>query len=81
MSKNNATGFSALPAGRYTTTYYNFGLDAHFWSATETASTHAYNRNLFYTTTNVNRGNINKNAGFSVRCVCDRNGRRIGFLL
>ena len=71
-SNNNATGFSALPAGYYDGSYNNFGNNANFWSATESSSTYAYGRNLGYDTAGVYRsGSSDKYRGFSVRCVKD----------
>ena len=76
-SANNATGFSARPAGLYPGDYnggynggYNFfGLSAHFWSATQYNSDDAYIRSLGYSDANVFRTNNNKDNGFLVRCV------------
>ena len=67
---NNATGFSARPAG-YSNGYYGyFDDDATFWSATQNDSRSAYGRGLFYVYADVYRTNfITKNYGYSVRCV------------
>ncbi|MBO4653928.1 MAG: hypothetical protein J5644_00075 [Bacteroidales bacterium] len=71
-SANNATGFSALPAGCYGGGYYFFGYGAYFWSATEYGDRYAYYRLLVYGTADVYRDNNNlKDYGFSVRCVRD----------
>ena len=70
-SNNNATGFSALPAGIYDGSYYSFGYGADFWSATEYSSTYAYFRGLSYYDAGVGRGYYNKGSGFSVRCLRD----------
>ena len=72
QSTNNATGFSALPAGNYSINGYNYsGYYAYFWSATESNVSFAYYRNLFYYTAGVLRANDYKSIGFSVRCVRD----------
>lgn len=68
---NNATGFSALPAGGYFGYYLNFGDDAYFWSATEYDYGNAYYSAFSYNDANVNRHYSNKYYGFSVRCVRD----------
>ncbi len=76
-SINNATGFSALPAGDYfsggyrnSSGYRNFGSTALFWSATEYDSSAAYDRGLYYYLAVVYRISGNrKNFGFSVRCL------------
>ena len=69
---NNATGFSALPAGSYYGgNYDNFGHNAAFWSATEDYGDDAWYRYLYYSTAYVYRGNGYKYNGRSVRCVRD----------
>ena len=75
QASNNATGFSALPAGCYSCgSYYNFGDYVSFWSATEASSDGAYLaycRSLNYFDAVVHGGNTNKPNGFSVRCLRD----------
>ena len=68
---NNATGFSALPAGSYFGYYGYFGYYAGFWSSTENDSNYAWLRYLGYTNADVSRDDYYKNYGFSVRCVRD----------
>ena len=68
---NNATGFSARPAGYYKGEYNGFGNAAYFWSATQDISTIAGSRFLYYDNANVSRYNYYKNFGYSVRCVRD----------
>ena len=71
-STNNATGFSALPAGYYTYGLYDdFGYCANFWSATEYGNYDAYGRYLDCDYAYVYRNFSSKNFGFSVRCVRD----------
>lgn len=70
-SGNNATGFSALPAGFYDVICDFFGSNATFWSATEGDDNYAYYRSLGYNYALVNRGDYLKDNGFSVRCVRD----------
>lgn len=72
-STNNATGFSALPAGYYTYGLYDdFGYDAYFWSATEDyVYGGAYYLVLGYDYANVDRCLNDKGSGVSVRCVRD----------
>ena len=71
LGGNNATGFSALPAGYYCGDYYGFGGFAYFWSATEYVDNDACYRSLYFNGADVNRNNDGKNYGFSVRCVRD----------
>ena len=70
-STNNATGFSAVPAGYYGYSYILFGCHAGFWSATQDNSNNAYDRALTYDYTLVYRDNSLKDLGFSVRCLRD----------
>ena len=69
-SANNATGFSARPAGNYNGGY-NFGSYAYFWGATQSSSNNAYGRGLNYYSAYVDRYNTYKNYGYSVRCIRD----------
>lgn len=76
-SSNNATGFSALPAGYYYAgDYFGFSNDATFWSTTKYtvySDYQAFCRTLFYDNAIVSRS-INtstKYDGFSLRCVRD----------
>ena len=69
---NNATGFSALPAGHnYGGSYTNYGTAATFWSSTEGSSANAFDRSLDYTNAVFTRSNHQKGYGFSVRCLRD----------
>lgn len=71
QSSNNATGFNAVPAGNYNGSYYVFGYNAYFWSATQYDSYYAYGRYLLYLNANVDRGYGSENYGYSVRCLRD----------
>lgn len=70
-STNNATGFSALPAGGFYGYHGYFGEGTALWSATEYDDHNAYKRYFDYDDTNVGgEGHgYNKGRGFSVRCV------------
>ena len=68
-SANNATGFSARPAGYYDGIYNSFGNYASFWSATQITSYDAYLRYLDYNYADVSRYYYDKDDGYSVRCV------------
>ena len=71
-SDNNATGFSALPAGYYYGCCGEFRDKACFWTATENEDSNAYSRQLLYHMVDVHRRDFyNKSYGFSVRCVRD----------
>ena len=70
-SANNATGFSARPAGFGHGSYYgDFGRSALFWSTgLNWYSSEAYLRFLSYSSTLVYSGINDKYVGYSVRCV------------
>jgi uncharacterized protein (TIGR02145 family) len=69
----NETGFTALPGGYRVNngTFYDFGYNGNWWSATEYNATNAWYRYMIYFDSNVNRNGNNKELGFSVRCVRD----------
>lgn len=71
QSSNNATGFSALPAGGCNGSYLNFGSVAYFWSATERNDYEAYYRSLVYLNAHVGWNIGSKSYGLSVRCLRD----------
>ena len=69
---NNATGFSALPAGHnYGGSYTNYGTAATFWSSTEAGSANTFDRSVDYSNAVFTRSNHPKGYGFSVRCLRD----------
>ena len=71
-SANNATGFSALPAGYYNGRYYYFCNNAYFWSATERNDENTFYLSLYCSYAGVMyEDNGDKYDGFSVRCVRD----------
>ena len=80
LNENNATGFSARPAGymsiRWNNTPtilnpINFGNNALFWSATETSPVIAGGYNIGYRDPNFIFSSASKYYGRSVRCVRD----------
>jgi uncharacterized protein (TIGR02145 family) len=66
-------GFTALPGGYRDTdgSFYSVRDYAFFWSATEGGSFSAWNRYLDHYNSNVNRYNLDKSVGASVRCLRD----------
>ena len=73
-SANNATGFSALPAGWYYGHGCCLGDNVFFWSASEGYYDWSYTIFCLYShVAEVRRNNGNKKFGYSVRCVCDEN--------
>ena len=75
-STNNATGFSAVPAGTCDFSSFRIaGYVAYFWSSTQYYSYNAYDRNLDYSSVFVFRDYYyEKGRGRSVRCLCDESG-------
>lgn len=75
LSANNASGFSALPAGSWPLRYYwydrNYGKEALFWTSTIHYSNNTYLRALRYVETDLSDSSTGHSSGFSVRCVCD----------
>ena len=80
LNSNNATGFSAFPAGGF---FYgnpiewdfrgnhNFGISAFFWCATLYSDKHPINRAFHFSHPNVIRSGDESCVGFSVRCLRD----------
>jgi uncharacterized protein (TIGR02145 family) len=67
----NETGFTALPGG-YRSQGGTFGLmgsNGFWWTATEGGTTFSFFRNMLNSSSNLIRGDNDKHAGFSVRCV------------
>ena len=77
MSTNNATGFSALPAGRCTLAsfglceYVDFGYQATFWSTTSASGDGSWGRYLSSNNCQFNASGYGNYSGLSVRCVKD----------
>ena len=70
-SNNNTSGFSALPAGMYFGTPYNYANCAYLWSATEENESYSYVHKLVYNRTSLSTDGTIKYCGCSVRCVRD----------
>ncbi|MBQ3720307.1 MAG: fibrobacter succinogenes major paralogous domain-containing protein [Fibrobacter sp.] len=69
----DAFSFLALPAGYrdYGGYYKNEGNTANFWSSTGNDSSYAYEMRLNYSNDYAGLYNVNKNNGFSIRCLKD----------
>ena len=69
----NETGFTALPGGGYygVGTFYDIGDGGNWWSATEFGATIAWDRNMNKDDTFVDSRGLDKELGYSVRCVRD----------
>lgn len=72
-STNNATGFTAVPAGYYyeNPIYNGFGSATTFWTASNYSSNFAYGRHIGNSDATVNSYNYFIEYGFSVRCLRD----------
>jgi uncharacterized protein (TIGR02145 family) len=83
LTKNNSSGFSALPGGyrsgeRSNTGYFGGqSVGGHWWSATEVGASNAYCRHLYFSSENLYRDRTSddgiKGCGFSVRLLRDLN--------
>ena len=73
LSKNNSSGFSALPAGsRGTTgTYATIGFYGHWWTSTAYSALQGMYWSLYYTNFDLVWNHIPMEMCFSVRCVKD----------
>ena len=70
LDENNATGFSAMPAGdvnEYLPRY--FGQTAYFWSATANESGYGWTRMMQHNSYSLNRSASHPYNNYSVRCV------------
>ena len=73
LTKNNNSGFSALPGGdrSSTGTFYNQSSYGYWWSATKYDASYAWYRYLHFNDDFLYRVNYSKSFGFSVRLVKD----------
>ena len=73
LGSNNSAGFAGLPGGNRINdgAFNNIGFSGYWWSSTKVDTPSAWNRILFYSSSNVVRSLSNKGSGFSVRCLRD----------
>ena len=71
LSSNNATGFSALPAGAWLNGCYVGGIRTYFWTSTACLEMLSWVRCFDYDNANVSKGAEGNAHGLSVRCVRD----------
>ena len=73
LSSNNASGFSALPAGMVYEEWStrNFGTNVYFWSTTVDGSSIPYYLFLSSGSSNVSMYAVNNRLAVSVRCIFD----------
>ncbi len=71
ISATNETGFTAIPGG-YRGAHGQFEKNREFgywWSSTEKYSGYVWSRGIYNDYSDVFRGDVSKNDGFSVRCL------------
>jgi len=73
VGATNECGFYGLPGGWRMSdgTFDSFGSYGSFWSSTESGTLYAWYRTLIFSDASVHRNALEKNIGFSVRCVRD----------
>jgi len=74
LTKNNSSGFTALPGGCRSHNggiFEDIGDAGSWWSTTELSISIAWSRNLFSTKDYLDHATYYKNRGYSVRCVKD----------
>ena len=69
QENNNATGFSAVPAGRFTSGFTEMGKEANFWTASRSHDIYVWYRYLNAGSPVVYKTYNTRDYGFSVRCV------------
>lgn len=69
----NENGFTAIPGGMHDINgfFYSIGQYGLWWSSTESSTTDAFYRSIYYCYAYVIRSNFFKQDGLSVRCVRD----------
>ena len=72
QATNNATGFTATPAGYWWNNNYNdFAVESDCWAATQSNNENAYRLRIRYDDAYLNSYSVSKNYWLSVRCVKD----------
>ncbi len=73
LTKNNSSGFTALPGGfrGSIAAFYGIGGNGFWWSSTEYSTTGAWDRSLGYGGGALGRVDFAKSYGLSVRCIKD----------
>ncbi|MGB4013081.1 MAG: FISUMP domain-containing protein [Bacteroidales bacterium] len=73
IGATNESGFTALPGGYRGSDgrFYGVGVSGYWWSSTESSTTNAWGRRLYCDDSGVGRAGLNREDGFSVRCLRD----------
>lgn len=71
IGASNESGFSALPGGHRGSlgSFHNLNVISNFWSANDPESDETYYYFIKYYIASISKGLIDKNFGFSVRCI------------
>lgn len=71
LTKNNRTGFSALPGGTRNIygTFYSIGESCYLWSSTEHLTDSSWSRALNYQGCSLGKDDDDNKSGNSVRCI------------
>lgn len=69
----NETGFTTLPGGEreFDGTFWLIGFNGYWWSSTQSSTSEAWYRVIYYSGSSVGRNSNGKQAGLSVRCLRD----------
>jgi uncharacterized protein (TIGR02145 family) len=73
MAGNNSSGFTALPGGYCSSggIRLSSGTMGYWWTSSDSDVSSAWYRSLSYISSSVARSTINKNYGYSIRCLKD----------
>ena len=71
QNDNNATGFSAIPAGCGNTSFTSSGFETLFWTSTSYNGAFATHYSIAAIRATVYKSDTNKQHGYSVRCIRD----------
>ena len=71
LTKNNSSGFTALPGGFRGSSFGGIGDVCYWWSSTENGVGYAWSRKLVYYINSLARADTMREGGFSVRCIKD----------
>jgi uncharacterized protein (TIGR02145 family) len=73
LGATNETGFTARAGGKrwHDGSFSSLMDDSNYWTSTSALSSNGWFRSMNYNRETINRGNVNRQVGFSVRCVRD----------
>jgi|WetSurMetagenome_2_1015567.scaffolds.fasta_scaffold00403_12 uncharacterized protein (TIGR02145 family) len=73
LGASNESGFSAIPSGyrSYNGSFNSIRSYGYWWSSTESSTSDAYYRDLFYGYIYIDKSSSSKKGGFNIRCLKD----------